>query len=307
MLTRADFLTAAGAATLAASLPLPALADGPAEVGPPLVYTGFATVRYLSLPIPGKAPIYVTAATIDRNHLRAVVSVLDMPQIPSLQLHQAVQANQATMAINGGFYDMKTLLPVGLLNAGGQRFGSLDPTLSGAVVVDPAGFLSIVPAAQASAASSAIQTGPFLINPGGTIGITSDTDNQLVHRSFIAQSGDSIVAGVTSNVVLRDLAKAIHDYHDALGVKSFDAAVNLSGSATAGMVTSPTDGNVLQLRRFRVSPQGIQVIRGLPMPPQPATRRYAKIATATLTSWGKTEHFPILQNRSAIVFAQRFA
>ena len=302
MLTRSDFLTAAGAVTLAASLPLPAVADGPTEVAPPLVYTGFSTVRYLSLPIPGKAPIYVTAATIDRNHLRAVISVLDMPQMPSLQLNQAVQANHGTMAINGGFYDMNTLLPIGLLNAGGQRFGSLDPTLSGAVVVDPLGILSIVPASQATAASSAIQTGPFLIDPGGAIGITSDTDNQMVHRSFIAQSGDTIVAGVTSNIVLRDLAKAIHDYHDAFGAKPFDVAVNLSGANTAGMVTSPMDGNLAQVRGFRVWPQGM-LIRRLSASSQTTVTRAAKSTAA----WGKTAHFPILQNRSAIVFAQRFA
>ncbi len=303
MLTRADFLTAAGAVTLAASLPLPAAADGPAEVAPPLVYTGFSTVRYLSLPVPGKAPVYVTAATIDRNHLRAVISVLDMPQYPSFQLNRAVQTNQGTMAINGGFYDMNTLLPVGLLNAGGQRFGSLDPTLSGAVVTDPGGILSIVPASQATAANSAIQTGPFLIDPGGTIGVSSDTDNQFVHRSFIAQSGDTIVAGVASNIILRDLAKVIHDYHDAFGAKAFDVAVNLSGSNTAGMVTSPTDGNLLEGRRFRIWPQGVVQIRRLPASSQTTITR----ATKSAAIWGKTDHFPSLQNRSAIVFAQRFA
>jgi hypothetical protein len=298
MHTRADFLTAAGAAALASSLPLSALANGPVEAAPPLVYSGFATVRYLSLPLPGKAPVFVTVATIDRNHLRAVISVLDMHRMPSLQLSEAMLANRGTLAINGGFFDMNTLLPIGLLSVNGQRFGSLDPTLSGAVVVDPAGILSVVPASQSADASSAIQTGPFLIDPGGTIGVTTATDNLFVHRSFIAQSGDTIVAGVTSNVVLRDLAKALHDNHDAFGAKPFDAAVNLSGANTSGMLTGPTD-----LSTFQIPPQEWMQVGRLRVSPLTAAARTAKLADA----WGKTEHFPTLQNRSAIVFAQRFA
>jgi len=75
------------------------------------------------------------------------------------------------------------------------------------------------------------------------MGIHSNSYDEF-RRSFIAQSGNIIVTGVTSPVSLYELAEVLLQFPDAFLVNRFDAALNLSGDATAAFFARVPHGDI---------------------------------------------------------------
>jgi hypothetical protein len=64
------------------------------------------------------------------------------------------------------------------------------------------------------------------------MGMRSHTYDQF-RRSFVGQSEDSIVAGITSRISLYQLAEVLLAYPQVFLIDRFDAVLNMSGAATA--------------------------------------------------------------------------
>jgi hypothetical protein len=145
----------------------------------------------------------------------------------------------AIVGINGGFFT-DTGDPDGLLILDGKRVGYARGDWKGFFSIDETGAASIGTAA-APTARYAMQGFPMLIEPGGVMGIRSD-DRVQTRRTIIAQSGSTIVAMVASPISLFNLASVLMENPGAFGVAQFDAALNLSGSATTGFYARTAQG-----------------------------------------------------------------
>jgi hypothetical protein len=148
------------------------------------------------------------------------------------QLRDLATRHNASIAINGGFFDMTSFDPAGLLIVDGKTISPANAKYSGAFVIDAAGVPSVVRVARVSHPAYAVQSGPFLIEIGGGIGQLGDPD--WARRSFVAQAGSTLVAATTSIVSLHQLAELLVQYPDAFEVSAFDSALNLGGAASAG-------------------------------------------------------------------------
>lgn len=150
----------------------------------------------------------------------------------SSQLREIAERHNATIAINGGFFDMESFAPRGLLIVDGKTISPPTAQYSGAVVVDANGVPSVTRIADVSHPAYAVQAGPFLIDVGESIGQLDDP--AWDRRTFVAQTETTFVAAMASAVSLHNLAELLVQRPDAFGVSKFDAALNLGGAATAG-------------------------------------------------------------------------
>jgi uncharacterized protein YigE (DUF2233 family) len=140
-------------------------------------------------------------------------------------------------AINGGYFD-GDFRPVGLRIVDGILSSSPTnrPPLSGYVSVDGRGMLAVTRAIPtADSVRFAMQAGPFLIDPGGTLGIRS-SGNTAARRSVIACAGDSIAWIITSEMGLFDLALCLHEQPGAFGLPRVECALNLDGGPSTGLI-----------------------------------------------------------------------
>ena len=149
----------------------------------------------------------------------------------SSQLRDIAERYHAPIAINGGFFDA-TFAPKGLLIVNGRTVSQPVDDLSGAFVIDANGVPSVVKIADVSHPAFAVQSGPFLIEVGGALGVAKDPS--WLNRTFVAQAGDKFVAGATTAVSLQQLAGLLKQFPGAFEVDAFDAALNMGGAATTG-------------------------------------------------------------------------
>jgi hypothetical protein len=89
----------------------------------------------------------------------------------------------------------------------------------------------------------AMQAGPFVVDPGGTPGITRD-DGHRARRSIVIESDDGIAVAVTSPCGLYDLMNMLLREPRAFGVERVDRALNLSGDASSGLAVRLPGGGV---------------------------------------------------------------
>lgn len=137
---------------------------------------------------------------------------------------------QAVCTVNGGFYD-HSFRPVGLYMLQGKQVQPLDTStgLSGMICISRKGQIRILPRGEIPVSTFwAMQAGPFIIDPGGEIGI--HTQGWTSRRSFIGRtmSGD-ILLGATSAVSLYDLADCFLKYPRALNISGIERLLNLDG------------------------------------------------------------------------------
>ena len=160
-------------------------------------------------------------------------SVVDV--VAGQSLGEIATSRDAVLAINAGYFDA-AFEPLGLLRIDGVDRGTLlrQPPLSGLVLIDARGTLTLVPRDDPSlvSAASAFQAGPFLIDPGGAIGIAR-SDGPSAERTVIATTDRDVVVIVTSPVTLRDLAECLHDCR-AIADGPIDSALNLDGGPSTG-------------------------------------------------------------------------
>lgn len=85
--------------------------------------------------------------------------------------------------------------------------------------------------------------------PGGKMGMIRE-DHQHARRSLIVQSGDAMIAMVTSPVSLFSLAYGLMERPDLLYVNHIDAALNLSSAATTSFYAKARSGEVFEVPAF---------------------------------------------------------
>jgi hypothetical protein len=238
---RKDFVLSASAAALATAAlsPLRALAS-PYQINGEDTYTDLGILRSVTFPrTSDRFPSTFVFASLARDSTKGAIASGTQIQRGLLQLRQLADDNNATVAINGGFFLMPSFAFDGLLVIEGKQLSSANAEHSGAVTMDAKRFVSLTPIADVGNPEYALQTGPFFIDPGGTMGMRSHTYDRF-ERSFIATSADKLVVGVCSPLSLYDLAEVMLQYPDAFGVSRFDAGLNLCGAATSGFYARST-------------------------------------------------------------------
>lgn len=188
-------------------------------------------------------------ARMPRNGAKA--KLVDLPEGKSLA--DAARDEGAMLAINGGYFD-DAFLPVGLIRINDQETGSLldQPPLSGLVVIDSAGTINVAkrdPAAL-SFAASAFQAGPFLIEPGGEVGIHS-SDGKAAERTILAMDDRNVFVILMTPVTLFDAADALIAW-PALGGASLDRALNLDGGPSSGVIIDAAGSRIQKPPRGRI-------------------------------------------------------
>ncbi len=226
---RKQFLLAGAATLAAATLPKLARADTGFSLDGQYVNQGFAIVRQVTFARTSERDAArLTFAMVSPNALKA--SIVQATQNQSLW--QLAQQHHSILGINGGFFNTDFTYS-GLLVLNGQQISPKSHLYDGAVVVDATGAIQLQSIDDVSNPQNAMQTGPFLIRPGGTMGIKSD-DRALYARSFIAQSDDAIVLGMaTTGISLYQLANILLQFPNAFLAKSFDSALDLGGASEA--------------------------------------------------------------------------
>lgn len=191
---------------------------------------------------PGFAPSHVrferlgasfeaTIFAIDPSRFAA--SVLDLASGKAL----ADADPTATLTVNGGYFDAK-FQPLGLYRIDGVERSPLlaKPPLSGVVAIDSHGRVDLLHRDDAAVASarSAFQAGPFVIDPGGKLGINSN-DGKAAERTVLAiTDGDGLLVIVTTPVTLRDLAVCLSEWPNFFRMGRVERALNLDGGPSTG-------------------------------------------------------------------------
>lgn len=133
---------------------------------------------------------------------------------------------------NGGYFDA-SLEPVGYCVINGKVLGA-EPSarLSGYVTVDDAGALALhwkqLPEGNYK---DVIQAGPYIIDPGGKLGIYSN-NGRKARRTVLGQTADGgVLVMTTTEVTLFDLARVLKDK-----LPQIERALNLDGGPSVGLI-----------------------------------------------------------------------
>ena len=134
--------------------------------------------------------------------------------------------------INGGYFD-RDFQPVGFCKIDGTVINNqASEKLSGYVAIDDNGKLDLLwrdPGPDRTA--SVLQCGPYLIDPGGKIGIHSSS-GKIAARSVIGKTdNESIVIVISSPVELFELARILKKE-----ISNLDRALNLDGGPSTGFI-----------------------------------------------------------------------
>jgi len=134
--------------------------------------------------------------------------------------------------VNGGYFD-GNLNPVGVCRIDGVDISrTKDSKLSGFFTITEEGELELhwkrIPDIEYD---DIVQSGPFIIDPGGKIGIRSRSGKEA-KRTIIGQTKDDRVLVITTNeVYLYDLAKILNSE-----IPDIDRALNLDGGPSVGII-----------------------------------------------------------------------
>ena len=144
-----------------------------------------------------------------------------------------------------GSYFVARFRPKGLLELNGSVREPVRTDLSGIVgsMADDTPVIEWSTGVSTASLKDAIQAGPFVVDPGGAVGIRSD-DGQHARRAIVFLAGDQIGIALTSPCTLYQLAEGLTRSPAAFGVERVERALNLSGDASAGMAVRLPDGRV---------------------------------------------------------------
>lgn len=197
----------------------------------------------------GQGPsLTCTAAVLPRRAFAASIMQQTSREGALSAVSDAARTAGATVAINGGYFN-GAFAPDGLLIVDGKIVGQKRADWMGYLVIDGDGNASVTSAPHLRLAKYAVQGNPMIIEPGRKIGIVRE-DNQRFRRTVIAQSGDLIIAMVTTPVSLFSLAYALIERPDAFYVNRIDAALNMSGAATTSFYAKPVGSEAITVPAF---------------------------------------------------------
>jgi hypothetical protein len=135
--------------------------------------------------------------------------------------------------INGGYFN-EDFSPTGYCRINGRDVHPhRSPTLSGYIALDEHGRLSLLTKKDdVSSYPTVLQNGPFVIDPGGKIGIRSRVGKAASRTVLGRTDEDSIIVAVTAPIDLYDLA------HEARRVfPEIERMLNLDGGPSTALKT----------------------------------------------------------------------
>jgi len=198
-------------------------------------------------PVYDSPPVHCMVAVLPRESFAAqIIESHDRRSVTTVR--DAARAAHARVAINGGFFN-GAFAPEGLLVVDGKIVGRKRADWDGTFVVDYAGTPSVTTKPDLRTARYVVQGHPTLVERGAKMGIRSE-DHVRGRRTVVAQSGDAILAMVTSPVSLYQLAYLLLEYPDAFYAHDIDVALNLTGDATAGFYAKLPGGTEIEERSY---------------------------------------------------------
>lgn len=144
---------------------------------------------------------------------------------------------QALVAMVGGYFRPDSSHD-GLCVIDGAEVSPLSPkaVLSAIIGADADGVPALRPRDEGSAGLHwAVQAGPFLIDPGGALGVNPRP--ALARRAVLALADDGSLVALASAgpLTLHEMARLLIDHPAVLGVARIERAINCDGGPSAGL------------------------------------------------------------------------
>lgn len=195
------------------------------------------TVRRLEFELDGGIRPLLAVTLVPGSYTARLVDQSPTFPLGGVTVAQArTQALGAVVAINGGYF-VPGGQPLGLVRLdGADRHPRSDATvLSGVVAIAGDGRLSLPTRNDALAGVvSAFQSGPFVIDPGGAVGV-SDRPHSA-RRSLLAMDDHGrLLLLATGPLTLHQVATMLHDHPQAFGLERVERALNLDGGPSTGL------------------------------------------------------------------------
>ena len=139
------------------------------------------------------------------------------------------------LMVNGGYFDGNRN-SIGFCQIGDVVHSGVDnPKFSGYLVLDAAGRLDLKFMERPKDAYSVLQCGPYVIDPGGKIGIYS-RNGKPAKRNLVGMTQDgAVLILTTSEVLLFDLARILKEE-----LPDVDRVLNLDGGPSVGWIYGDT-------------------------------------------------------------------
>lgn len=205
----------------------------------------FTTMSLVDKAVGLKATV-ITVPPADNN----LFGILDIPKRRRKDnILNYWQSSNHEIMINGGYFEAD-FSPTGLCKINGKIINmKRDKKLSGFVAINNNGAISLLARNDnISGYSTILQAGPYVIDPGGKIGIKSDSGIKA-KRTLIGQKTDnSIVIVVTQPITLLKLALSIKRKLPAI-----ERLLNLDGGPSTALKTSIHEElNSLPVRNYLI-------------------------------------------------------
>ena len=163
--------------------------------------------------------------------------LVDEPSRDEGHISKHFDGDEHEQIINGGYFDAD-FLPVGLCKYNGTILTDQPaPKLSGYVVFDENGTIDLLwkQRKQAQEAPSALQSGPFIVDPGGKVGIHNRSGKSAARTVLAIDKDDNLLIIITSHVELYELARIL-----VKELPQIDRALNLDGGPSTGLLHDQT-------------------------------------------------------------------
>ena len=179
----------------------------------------------------------VHAVRIPNSEYRAAIADQPVQGDAAPSVATIAKRTGSVIAVNGGYFT-KEFAPSGLCIIDEKSVSPISAAspLSGILWIGGAGKIHLTPRGIAlPEVAYALQAGPFLIDPGGKLGIRSE-DGKAARRTVVGLTGDQeLLLLSSSTTTLRSLARVMHGHAEAFGVDRFDRALNLDGGPSSAM------------------------------------------------------------------------
>lgn len=177
-------------------------------------------------------------------------SIIDVPAVKAGDgIRSHWRPGEHALMVNGGYFN-DDFSPTGYCRINGREINQTrSKALSGFVAIDRRGTLRLLTAKDdVSRFPTVLQSGPYVIDPGGRVGIKSRSGKEA-RRTLIGTSRSrDIVIMITEPIYLFDLAVAVKRRFPEL-----ERLLNLDGGPSTALKTETTEiPNVLPVRNYIV-------------------------------------------------------
>jgi hypothetical protein len=166
-----------------------------------------------------------------QNHNFGILDLPDPTTAGTIKRH--FDPAQHQLIINGGYFN-PDWSPTGYCKIRGKTINpKINKRLSGFIAIDERGRITLLARGDdLSKFPTVLQSGPYVIDPGGKIGIRSKT-GRAAKRTLIGVTKDKdLVIIITRPIYLLDLAEHIQKH-----IPDLERLLNLDGGPSTGFVT----------------------------------------------------------------------